>query len=132
MDFFGAGGVAAATSAVNLDGGFHVTIGLLSGEDEDRCQSILTGPVPKTRLVSHKTGQQQEEVEQVTELSADMRAYREAYLLAAIKEWNVTEGGAVCAIDMEHIRRLPSRYRNQIFIAAKAFNEPPSPGQLGE
>ena len=134
MDFFGEGGVAAATTVVPLTDRHSVTIGLLTAEQEDECEAILQGGAPKTRLVQRpgQPGQGAAALEQVTELSLQMRQYREAYLLAAIRSWNLTEAGQVAPIDLPHVRALPEKYRNLLFVKAKEFNAPLSPESQGK
>ena len=134
MDFFGENGVVAATKVVPLTDQHSVTIGLISGEQEDALDAILQGGAPKTRLVQ-RPGQDPKAaptLEQVTEMSLDMRQYREAYLLAAIRSWTLTEGGQVAPVDLAHVRKLPEKYRNQLFVEAKAFNKPLVPAAEGK
>lgn len=131
MDFFGSNGIIATTKVVTLTDDFHVTVGLITGEDDDRCQAILNGgSKPKTRITAH--GNDEANIEQVTELSMEMEQYREAYLASTIREWNLTENGQTAPVDLAHIKKIPPRYRNVIFLAAKEFNKPPTADELGE
>src|SRR5512136_230453 len=93
MPYFGAGGVIAATDIVEISGGYHVTIGLLSGKEEAECNAILNaGQKAKTRVTAKQgRGAQTPDAEQVTELTMDWQAYRDAKLLRGIKGWDLDD-----------------------------------------
>jgi hypothetical protein len=129
MGYFGSSGVIAATEIVAISGGYHVTIGLLSGKDEAECNAILNpGKQHKTKVIGSGANAQQE-----TEVTMDYAAYRDARLLRGIKSWNLDDDkGEVVPVTLANIQAMPERDRNTIFVALDKFNAPLDDVSLGE
>jgi hypothetical protein len=134
MGFFGPGGAVAITKRIELTDRYFVTVGLLTGAQEQECNAILNGgKTAKSRVVARSGGKQAQDAEQVTELTIDYAAYVDARLVRGIREWNLDEAdGTVAPIDLAHVRALPQLYRNQIFEELDAFNAPLTEEQRGE
>jgi hypothetical protein len=114
---------------------FHVTVGMLTEEQDQECQAFLRGGQKATsRTVSKlERGQRQpSDTQQITELSLDMKAYREAVLLRGIREWDLTYQGAVVAIDAAHVHKLSDRDASLIFERIKELSELPDKEQEGK
>jgi hypothetical protein len=134
-NYFGEDGVLTQTAVVDISGGFHVTVGILDAKQDDECKAILSGNRPsETRIVSRGKGTKaiERETEQVTEMTVEYREYREAVLLRGIREWDLTEKGAIAPIDLAHIRKLSNPDRNKIFVRIDELNEPISEEEKGK
>lgn len=130
MGYFGKRGITAQTDVVEIKGGYKVVIGRLNGEQEDACEAILrAGKTTETVVVARANG----EVEQETRLPMEFAAYREAFLLRAIRSWDLTDDDdQVVPITLENIKALEGDDRNKVFLAAKAFAKGLSEQQKGE
>jgi len=134
MPYFGRDGVVSATEVIEISGGYHVTIGLLSGKQAAECEAILqTGQKQKSKVVSHiRAGSSQQDSEQTMELTLDYQTYRDARLLRGIKAWDLDDDdGQVVPIDMAHIQLMPEKDRNTVFIALDKFNKPLTEDERG-
>ena len=127
MSYFGRNGIVSATEQVEISGGYHVTIGLLSGKEAAECEGILqAGKKPATRVTARgQTGSSKADTEQVTELTLEYQAYRDARLLRGIKAWDLDgEDGQVVPVNAANILLMSEKDRNAIFIALDKFNAP--------
>lgn len=131
MSYFGKGGVLASTEVVEISGGYHVTIGFLSGKQTAECEAILqSGQKAKTRVTARARGRDAQEAEQATEMTLDYAAYRDARILRGVKDWDLDEeDGTKAPIDLAHIQMMPEKDRNTVFLAIETFNSPPSEDQ---
>jgi hypothetical protein len=111
---------------VEISGGYHVTIGLLSGKEAAECDAILqAGQKAKTKVTARAHAGGETDTQQETELQMDYQAYRDARLLRGIKDWDLDdEGGQKVPIAMDHIQMMPELDRNTIFMALDKFNKP--------
>ena len=141
-DYFGSNGVVATTDVVTITGGFQVVVGMLDGEQEAECQKILRGGEnPRTRVVAKQINQPgakpgakapAPDVEQVTEMPMEFDRYRDAVLLRGIRSWDLTENGQTAPIDAKHVKMIPGRDKNKIFLAIENLGADLTPEQEGE
>jgi hypothetical protein len=127
VGYFGRGGVVAATEQVEISGGYHVTIGLLSGKEAAECEAILqAGKKPATKVTARgKAGSDKADTEQVTEMTLEYAAFRDARLVRGIKGWDLDgEDGQVVPVNLQNIQAMPEKDRNLIFVALEKFNRP--------
>lgn len=132
MSYFGKKGVVAQTHEIEITDGYKVLVGRLTKAQSDQCETILSGGDKATsRVVSRGDGVNQN-VEQETILTMEYRRYREAVLLAGIRDWNLDEDGVKAPIDAEHINGMLEADANMLFVAIKDFNKPPTKTELGK